>query len=163
MLALRYPARQHGFSFIELLVSAAIVALLASVAVPVVQTSVKRQKERELRIALRDIRQGIDAYKQAGVAGRIAVPQDQSGYPLKLQDLVQGVDDISRPEHPKLYFMRRIPRDPFFPDAHVNAVDTWGKRSFASPPEKPEAGDDVFDVYTLSAQTGLNGVPYREW
>jgi general secretion pathway protein G len=163
MLALQRPAHSGGFSFIELLVSAAIIGLLASVAVPVVQTSVKRQKERELRIALRDIRQGIDAYKQAGVAGRIAVPQDQSGYPPSLQVLVDGVDDVSRPEHPKLYFMRRIPRDPFFPDSSVKAIDTWGRRSFASPPEKPEAGDEVFDVYTKSSLTGLNGVPYREW
>jgi general secretion pathway protein G len=163
MLALRHPRRSGGFTFIELLASAAIIGLLASVAVPMVQTTVKRQKERELRIALREIRQGIDAYKQAGVAGRIAVLQEQSGYPPSLLTLVQGVDDVSRPEHPKLYFLRRIPRDPFFPDANVKAVDTWGKRSFASPPEKPEEGDDVFDVYTKSAQTGLNGVPYREW
>jgi general secretion pathway protein G len=163
MLALRHPARHGGFTFIELLASAAIIGLLASIAVPMVQTTVKRQKERELRIALREIRQGIDAYKQAGVAGRIAVLQEQSGYPPNLQMLVQGVEDVSRPEHPKLYFLRRIPRDPFFGDANVKAIDTWGKRSFASPPEKPEEGDDVFDVYTRSQLTGLNGVPYREW
>lgn len=163
MLALQHPVRQRGFSFIELLASAAIIGLLASIAVPMVQTTVKRQKERELRIALRDIRQGLDAYKQAGLTGRIIVPQDQSGYPPSLQDLVQGVDDASRPEHPKLYFLRRIPRDPFFPDPKVAAADTWGKRSFASPAEKPEEGDDVFDVYSLSVLTGLNGVPYREW
>ena len=163
MFARRHPARSSGFTFIELLASAAIIGLLASIAVPMVQTSVKRQKERELRIALREIRQGIDAYKQAGMARRIAVLQDQSGYPLTLNVLVEGVEDVSRPEHPKLYFLRRIPRDPFFPDASVKAVDTWGKRSFASPPEKPEEGDDVFDVYTRSVLTGLNGVPYREW
>lgn len=163
MLAQRSPARSRGFSFIELLASAAIVGLLASIAVPMVQTTVKRQKERELRIALREIRQGIDAYKQAAMAGRILVPQDQSGYPHSLMDLVQGVEDASRPEHPKLYFLRRIPRDPFHPDPKARAVDTWGKRSFASPPDKPEEGDDVFDVYPLSTQTGLNGVPYREW
>lgn len=163
MFALRHPNRQHGFSFIELLASAAIIGMLASIAVPVVQTTVKRQKERELRIALREIRQGIDAYKQAAQAGRIIVPQDQSGYPPSLLDLVQGVEDASRPEHPRLYFLRRIPRDPFHPDPTAKAVDTWGKRSFASPPDKPEEGDDVFDVYPLSPYKGLNGVPYREW
>lgn len=163
MPALRHSHRARGFSFIELLASAAIIGLLASVAVPMVQTTVKRQKERELRIALREIRQGIDAYKQAGMAGHIVVPQEQSGYPPSLMDLVQGVEDAKRPEHPKLYFMRRIPRDPFYPDPAAKAIDTWGKRSFASPPDKPEAGDDVFDVYPLSTQTGLNGVPYREW
>ena len=162
MLAL-LPARNRGFSFIELLASAAILGMLASIAVPMVQTTVKRQKERELRIALREIRQGIDSYKQAGTDKRIAVLQEQSGYPLSLKELVDGVEDISKPEHPKLYFMRRIPRDPFFPDPKVPAVDTWGKRSFASAADKPEAGDDVFDVYSQSAQIGLNGLPYREW
>ncbi len=163
MLTLQLPARQRGFSFIELLASAAIIGMLASIAVPMVQTTVKRQKERELRIALREIRQGIDAYKQAGADKRIAVLQEQSGYPLNLKELVEGVEDVSKPEHPKLYFMRRIPRDPFFPDAKVSAVDTWGTRSFASPADKPEAGDDVFDVYSQSPLTGLNGLPYKEW
>lgn len=163
MLAQRPSARSGGFTFIELLASAAIIGLLASIAVPMVQTTVKRQKEHDLRLALREIRQGIDAYKQAATAGRIAVPQDQSGYPPSLLTLVQGVEDASRPEHPKLYFLRRIPRDPFFPDPSVKAADTWNLRSFASPPERPEAGDDVFDVYTKSPLTGLNGVPYREW
>jgi general secretion pathway protein G len=163
MQVLRHPARIGGFSFIELLASAAIIGLLASIAVPMVQTTVKRQKERELRIALREIRQGIDAYKQAGLAGQIIVPQDQSGYPPSLLDLVQGVEDAKRPEHPKLYFMRRIPRDPFVADPNVKAIDTWGKRSFVSPAEKPEEGDDVFDVYSRSQLTGLNSVPYREW
>jgi general secretion pathway protein G len=163
MFASRPRARSGGFSFIELLASAAIIGLLASIAVPVVQTSVKRQKERDLRIALRDIRQGIDAYKQAGAAGRIAVLQDQSGYPLNLAALAEGVDDASKPEHPRMYFLRRIPRDPFFPDPNAKPVDTWGKRSFASPADAPEEGDDVFDVYSTSIQTGLNGVPYREW
>ena len=163
MYASRSIVCSGGFSFIELLASAAIIGLLASIAVPVVQTSIKREKERDLRIALRDIRQGIDAYKQAATAGRIAVLQDQSGYPLSLAVLAEGVDDASKPEHPRLYFLRRIPRDPFFADQNVKAADTWGKRSLASPAEAPEAGEDVFDVYSTSGQTGLNGVPYREW
>lgn len=155
--------RNRGFSFVELLASAAIIGLLASIAVPVVQTTVKRQKERELRTALRDIRHGIDAYKEASAAGKIAMLPEQSGYPPSLFELVSGVEDISRPDRRKLYFLRRIPRDPFFPDASVSAIDSWGKRSFESDADSPREGDDVFDVYTTSVQSGLNGVPYGEW
>lgn len=154
--------RLGGFSFIELLASAAILALLASIAVPFVETTVKRQKEQELRVALRDIRQGIDAYKQAADSKRIAVEATQSGYPPTLQDLVGGVADTTR-DGKTVYFMRRIPRDPFFADSSVAAVDTWGLRSFASPTDKPKPGDDVFDVYSTSQLVGLNGVPYAEW
>ncbi|MDQ1813303.1 type II secretion system protein [Massilia sp. CCM 9210] len=153
--------RRGGFSFVEILASAAILGLLASVAVPVVQTTVKRQKERELRIALREIRQAIDAYKEASLANRISTLNEPSGYPATLHDLAVGVEEL--PSKRRIYFLRRIPRDPFYPDAAVSAVDTWGKRSFASPPDRPSEGDDVFDVYTTSALTGLNGVPYAEW
>lgn len=153
--------RNGGFSFVEILASAAILGLLASVAVPVVQTTVKRQKERELRIALREIRHAIDAYKDASLANRISTLKEPGGYPATLEDLVIGVEEL--PSKRRIYFLRRIPRDPFFPDASVGAIGTWGKRSFASPPDQPREGDDVFDVYTTSPLTGLNGVPYREW
>lgn len=152
-----------GFSFIELLASAAILGLLASIAVPFVETTVRRQKEHDLRIALREIRQGIDAYKQATVTGRIASLPAQSGYPPSLTELVAGVDDLAHVGGPKLYFLRRVPRDPFFQDGSVSAIDTWGLRSFESSAERPRSGNDVFDVYSLSSQTGLNGVPYVEW
>jgi general secretion pathway protein G len=155
--------RVAGFSFIELLASAAILGLLATIAVPFVETTVKRQKEHDLRIALRDIRQAIDAYKLAAAdADGVAA----SGYPHDLTELVSGVvfkskvdSTLSAPQ----YFLRRIPRDPFYPDASVSAVDSWGKRSFASDADSPQAGDDVFDVYSTSTQTGLNGVPYAAW
>lgn len=156
-------ARASGFSLIELLASAAIIGLLASIAVPVAEMTVKRQKERELRTALHDIRQAIDAYKAATSAGRIAILPEQSGYPPDLITLVSGVKDISKPERPTIYFLRRIPRDPMSRDASASAADSWGKRSYASDHASPRAGDDVFDVYSTSAQSGLNGVPYAEW
>lgn len=155
------PSRHAGFSLIELLASAVIIGLLATIAVPVVATAVKREKERDLRIALRDIRTGIDAYKAATASGRIISTPDQSGYPPTLDHLVTGVEDISTKR--KLYFLRRIPRDPFAVDPHLGAADSWGKRSFASDADQPREGDDVFDVYSRSQQTGLNGIAYREW
>lgn len=157
------PKRPFGFSLIELLAAAAILGVLATVAVPVIETTVRREKERELRQALRDIRRGIDAYKQAAATGHILVSNADSGYPPKLEDLVIGVQDEKNKAGPRLYFLRRIPRDPFFSNRSVPAADTWGKRSYDSPPESPKAGADVFDVYSTSGQTGLNGVPYAEW
>lgn len=164
MLQAKSPGTtQSGFSLVELIVSAAIMAVLASVAMPLVQTSIRRQKEHELRIALQDIRRGIDNYKAASASGQIALVPGQSGYPATLAELATGVPDIKTPGAPPLYFLRRIPRDPFFVDTTVAAADTWGKRSFASPPDRPRAGADVFDVYSLSSQKGINGVPYSEW
>ena len=152
-----------GFSLIELLAAAAILGLLATVAVPFVETAIKRQKEQALRIALRDIRQGIDAYKQAVVDKKIELSDvDASGYPATLTDLVAGAKNKKNDDKP-LYFLRRVPRDPFNTDASTAAVDSWGLRSFASSDKNPAKGKDVFDVYSTSSGTGLNGVPYREW
>lgn len=159
-LTLRRPG---GFSFVELLASLAILGLLASLAMPLAQVTVRRDKERELRRALRDIRAGLDAYKTASADGRIATGAGDSGYPARLEDLAQGVPDIKTEGAPTLYLLRRIPRDPFHPDKTLPAAQTWGLRSFASPPEAPVKGDDVFDVYSQSIETGLNGVPYKEW
>lgn len=156
-------ARQRGFSLIELLASAAILGILASVAVPVVQTTVRREKERQLRQALRDIRHAIDAYKQATLSGHIVVPSGDSGYPHTLLDLVSGVPDALNPSGPHQYFLRRLPRDPFYADLTATPSDTWGKRRYDSPPDAPQAGPDVFDVYSQSVQVGLNGVAYAEW
>lgn len=152
-----------GFSLIELMVTLAILALLASVAVPFAQLVQQRQKEAELRDALRHIRTAIDAYRQAWKDGRIPKVEGQSGYPPNLDILWQGVADQTKIESGKLYFLRRLPRDPFYPEPAATAAETWGLRSYNSPPDAPAAGDDVFDVYSLSPQTGLNGVPYREW
>jgi len=153
----------NGFSLIELLAAAAILGLLASVAVPFVETTMKRQKEQALRIALRDIRQALDAYKQAASDGRIKLDQAKSGYPASLTELTSGVKDEKNAPHRKMYFLRRIPRDPFNTDSSVPAIQSWGLRSYASEEDKPVPGDDVFDVYSTSELTGLNGVPYKEW
>lgn len=153
----------RGFTLIELVVTIAILGLLATVAVPFAQLVQQRQKETVLREDLRSIRTAIDAYKQAVLEKRIDSPADASGYPPDLDVLWKGVVDKTKPDDSKIYFLRRLPRDPFHPDASAEPAETWGKRSYASPPDEPEEGDDVYDVYSLSEKTGLNGVPYREW
>jgi len=156
-------ANISGFSLIELLAAAAIVGLLATVAVPFVETTVRRQKEHELRQSLREIRNAIDAYKQATDSGRVGMQKGESGYPPTLDALTKGVEDPSNKDGPKIYFLRRIPRDPFVTDLSFPAAATWGKRSFDSPPDHPREGADVFDVYSTSSLAGLNGQPYRDW
>jgi general secretion pathway protein G len=153
-----------GFTLIELVITVAIVALLASAVLPAAHLMFQRQRESELRDALRTLRTAIDDYKGASDAGRIKSSADKSGYPPDLQTLVDGVEDASSPkEGVKIYFLRRVPRDPFWPDAEASAADTWGLRSYSSPADDPQPGDDVYDVYSKSSQTGLNGVAYRDW
>ena len=157
-------ARRHGgFSLIELVVTLAILALLASMAVPFAQLVQQRHKETELRQALWQIRTALDAYKQGVKEGRVDAAADDSGYPPNLDLLWRGVADKTKPDASKLYFIRRLPRDPFYPDPAAAAAETWGLRSYVSPPDAPAPGRDVFDVYSLSPKTGLNGLPYREW
>jgi general secretion pathway protein G len=152
----------RGFTLIELVIAVAIVAILASAVLPLNELVVQRAKEQDLRRALRDIRTAIDAHKQASDEGRIPKRVGESGYPKKLEDLVQGVEDEKNPKKERIYFLRRLPRDPFAPN-ELSAVESWGKRSYASPPDDPREGEDVFDVYTLAAGRGINGRPYREW
>lgn len=153
---------KNGFTLIELLVTVTIVAILASVALPLSELSQQRAKEQELRQSLREIRTAIDAYKQAVDEGHIIKSLDQSGYPPKLSLLAEGVTDARSPVSRKIYFLRRIPMDPFSENA-VDAESSWGKRSYDSPPDAPREGKDVYDVHSMSARTGLNGIPYREW
>jgi general secretion pathway protein G len=155
--------RHRGFTLIELVITVAIVGLLASAALPLASMAIRREKESDLRAALQQIRSAIDAYKEAAEHGRVMVEADHSGYPANLQLLYEGVEDASSPQKVKIYFLRRLPRDPFFPDATASAAETWGLRSYASPPEDPQPGDDVFDVYSLAKGKGLNGVEYRDW
>lgn len=156
--------RPKGFTLIELLVSLAILATLALIVVPVAELQVQHRQEQELRLALREVRDAIDAYKRAGDEGRVAREATSSGYPPSLQQLVEGVPDLKSPDQQaKLYFLRRIPRDPFFTDASVADAQTWGLRSYASEADDPQAGDDVYDIYSLSDRVGLNGVPYKRW
>jgi len=157
------PSKRSGFTLIELLITVAIVGLLASVALPLTELAVQRSKEQELRIALREIRTGIDGYKKAWDEGRIQKSLDDSGYPKKLEVLAEGVEDFKSPKRVKMYFLRRVPRDPMMRDTRSAAAETWGKRAYKSPPDEPQEGDDVYDVYSLSTGVGLNNVPYREW
>lgn len=154
--------RARGFSFIELMFTLAIMATLALVAVPMIQHTLQRDKEQKLRHALLDIRSAIDAYKRAYEGGRIQRKEGESPYPKSLEDLVSGIPDQRSPGKKNIQFLRRIPRDPFAPEA-AGAADSWGKRSSTSAPDNPEEGDDVFDVYSRSAATGLNGVPVNQW
>ena len=151
-----------GFTLIELVITVAIVGILASAALPLAQIALQRGKEQELRTALRQTREAIDAYKLASDAGRIETKADESGYPPKLEVLFSGVEDIQNPNRSKIYFLRGLPRDPFAP-AKVPAQDTWAKRTYDSPPEHPKEGRDVFDVYSMSEGVGLNGVAYKDW
>jgi general secretion pathway protein G len=155
---------RRGFTLIELVITVAIVSLLASAVVPSAQLLYQRERERELRASLRTLRGAIDAYKYASDTGRIKKKLDKTGYPPDLQVLVDGVDDAtSAKEGVKLYFLRRLPRDPFWPDATSPAAETWGLRCYASPPDDPQPGDDVYDVRSRSTRTGLDGVPYHDW
>lgn len=158
----RQCSRRAGFTLIELVITVAIVGVLALLAAPLLEVTAQRHKETELRLALRQIREAIDAYHQAVQDKKIESPADASGYPPDLDSLVKGVPDITKPDRPMIYFLRRLPRDPMNPDATLSAAETWGKRSYASPPDAPSPGEDVYDVYSLSDAVGLNGVPYRE-
>lgn len=153
----------HGFTLIELVITVAIVGLLATLALPMAELAVQRTREQELRAGLREIRSAIDAYKRAVDQGRVIRSRDESGYPRTLLELVEGVEDARSPERRRIYFLRRLPRDPLSRDASLPPEATWGLRSYASPPDDPREGEDVYDVYSLAPGAGLNGIPYREW
>ena len=152
-----------GFTLVELVITVAIVGVLALMAVPLLEVSAQRHKESELRLALRQIRSAIDAYHQAVLDKKIESPADASGYPPNLEVLVAGVPNITKPDHPNIYFLRSLPRDPMNSDTSLAPAESWGKRSYASPPDAPTSGEDVYDVYSLSEGVALNGVPYREF
>ncbi|MBI2960740.1 MAG: type II secretion system protein [Betaproteobacteria bacterium] len=153
----------RGFTLIELAVTVAIVGLLAGIAVPTAELVVQRNKEQDLRLALRELRKAIDAYKQAYDEGRMIKIVGESGYPPSLKVLVDGIADARSAEKRKIFFLRRIPRDPMSAGTESAPEQTWGLRSYASEADSPAEGRDVFDVYSKSAAVGLNGVPYKEW
>ena len=166
-----------GFTYVEMLVALALVALIGALVAPPVKKIQQRANEQALRAALREIRTAIDAYKKASDEGRVAKKAGESGYPPQLADLVNGVPDASKPNAPRIYFLRRLPADPLFRPAFpggAEAVDeqtsirvpperTWGLRSYGSPPGAPAAGPDVFDVYSLNPGVALDGSRYRDW
>jgi general secretion pathway protein G len=145
---------ERGLTIIELIVTITILAILASAAVPIARIRVKREKERELRRDLWEIRDAIDHYKDAADKGGFQTKIDSNGYPPDLETLVKGVDVQGK----KIKFLRRIPVDP------MTGKDEWGLRSMQDDADSTSwGGQNVFDVYTQSQGTGLDGTNYREW
>lgn len=152
---------RHGYTLVELMVVMLILGVLAAASFPLAELTVRRERERELKRALWEIREAIDAYKRVQDSAGGLRPVEVTGYPPSLQALVVGVPNPKVPGE-TIYFLRRIPRDPFAEPAEP-ADKTWGLRSYRSPADRPRAGDDVYDVYSRAGQTGLNGVPLGQW
>jgi general secretion pathway protein G len=157
------PARRRGFTLIELMVTLAILAILALMVNHVAQIMAVREREQQLYSALRALRGAIDAHKRAFDAGRIKPEPGATGYPKNLQVLIDGVEDQLDPKHARLRFLDRIPPDPTARDKSLSPIATWETRSYASPPEAPRPGDDVYDVHSRSTERGLNGALYSKW
>jgi general secretion pathway protein G len=154
---------ERGFTLVEMVMTVAIVGVLASAAMPLASLVSQRSKEQELRQSLLQIREAIDAHRRDFDAGRIAKGTTDSGYPKSLKDLTDGVVDQTSQKKKRIIYLRRLPRDPLVTDPSVSAAETWGLRSYDSPPEEPSPGNDVFDVYSLNKGVGLNGIPYSKW
>ncbi|MEA2600511.1 MAG: ral secretion pathway protein [Acidobacteriota bacterium] len=148
---------QAGFTLAELVMVAAVLVALSAVTLPVAKFTAKRSKEADLRLSLREMRSAIDEYKRYSDAGMVPVDLGTQGYPKNLEVLVKGIDLVGQVDK-KMKFLRRIPIDP------MTGKDEWGLRSFQDEPTATSwGGEDVYDVYSLSAGVGLNGVPYRKW
>ena len=147
-------ASESGLTLVELIVTVAILAILASAAVPVTRFEVKRAKERELRADLWQMREAIDKYKDAADKNAFQTKVDSQGYPPDLDTLVNGVDVQGK----KLKFLRRIPVDP------MTGKNEWGLRSMQDDPTSDSwGGQNIFDVYSKSEGTGLDGTKYKDW
>jgi general secretion pathway protein G len=143
-----------GLTLIELIITVAIIGILACAALPVARFEVKRQKERELRRDLWEMRDAIDRYKDAADRGAIQIKADSQGYPPDLQTLVDGVSAQDK----KVRFLRAIPTDPM-----THSTD-WGMRSNQDDPDAESwGGQNVFDVFTKSSDTALDGTKYSTW
>jgi general secretion pathway protein G len=154
---MRRQRATRGFTLAEMVMVASVLAILAAVTLPVAKFTYKRSKEMELRHHLRTMREAIDEYKRYSDAGLIPVDLGTDGYPSELEVLVEGVDLVGGIDR-KAKFLRRIPVDPMTGEAE------WGLRSFRDEPDSDSwGGENVFDVYSLSQGTGLNGVPYSLW
>jgi len=151
-------SRQGGFTLLELVVTATVLMILASVAVPLARNGLKRQQELELRRDLREMRSAIDDYKKQAEQQKIkAPPVEANFYPESLEVLVEGVPATGSLKR-KVHFLRRIPVDPFTGKAE------WGLRNSNDDANSTSwGGGHVYDVYSLSHGTGMNGIPYRDW
>jgi general secretion pathway protein G len=147
----------YGITLVELIAVVTIVGILALSALPLVNLSIKREKEIELRRALREMREAIDRYKDAADRGFVQVKLDTEGYPPDMESLVNGVSQVNTVDK-KLRFLRRIPVDP------MTGTTDWGLRSTQDSPDSTSfGGQNVFDVYSKSAGTALDGTKYSEW
>ena len=155
MTRLRFA--DHGFSLIELLITVLVISILVGVAVPLARNSIKREREIELRAELREMKVAIDRYKDACDRGFIMMKVDTECYPETLQVLVDGVDMVGQVSK-KLKFLRRIPIDP------MTGTTEWGLRSYQDDPQNSSwGGQNVFDVFTKSEGTAMDGTKYKEW
>lgn len=159
---MRLPVRgAAGYTFVELLIVVTLLLILASAAMPLARVSVRRQKEAELRIALREVRTAIDRYKDAvdrGIIGGTYVRAGSEGYPPDLKTLVEGVPMANDASGRRFKTLRRIPLDPI-----TNSTD-WGLRSYQDRPDATSwGGQNVFDIYSKATGKGLDGTPYRQW
>jgi general secretion pathway protein G len=146
--------RERGLTLVELIVAVAILAILAGAAVPLARTAVRREKERELRRDLWEMRDAIDRYKDAADRGAFQIKVGTEGYPPDLETLVKGIDSNGK----KLRFLRRVPVDP------MTGNTDWGLRSMQDEPDSESwGGQNVFDVYTKAQGTALDGTKYSEW
>ena len=149
---------QRGLTLIELIVAFTIMALLTTMAVPLARYKVRRDKERQLTYALREIRKAIDDYKDAALAGKIEVKLGTEGYPESLDQLVAGVKLLQDAQGKKIKFLRRVPLDP------MTNTREWGFRSMQDDPKSLSWGrQNIFDVYTKSIDRARDGTPYAEW
>jgi len=148
---------QRGLTLLELVVATAILLTLSALALPLAQVQIKREKEAELRRALREMRTAIDRYKDAADRGLIAIEADTEGYPPDLATLVNGVALAGQPDR-RVRFLRQIPRDP------MTGTTDWGLRSVQDAPDaRSWGGKNVFDVYSRSFGTALDGTRYADW
>ncbi|SKB99908.1 general secretion pathway protein G [Kosakonia radicincitans] len=154
---------QRGFTLIEMMISLALLATLASAAIPIYQRQEQQRNEEELRVALRDIRSAIDRYGQLVEEGIIEKDADMSNWPASLDLLVDGVVNKKSPNKEKIYLLRRIPRDPFCDCDGRKNTETWRVRASTQAPGETTGGKDVWDVSSTSSQPGLNGIPYAQW
>jgi general secretion pathway protein G len=157
----RSASSRSGFTFVELLVVTTLILVLAGAVMPLARITVQREREIELRRALREIRTAIDKYKDASDQGKVGGTDNQlgsEGYPPDLKTLVEGVSTVGDASGRKLKFLRRVPADP------MTRSTEWGLRAYQDDVDaKSWGGKNVFDVYTKSEGTALDGTHYRDW